>query len=123
MWDGFNKRKFPRINLHCEISIHSESEALPITAKTENLGIGGVCVMIDRSIERFSKCKIKLDLGGKPVECDARVVWAVPTREGKSSRKRYDIGFEFLNLPPQQMQAVRDYLEQEIKKSPELAPL
>ncbi len=123
MWDGFNKRKFPRINLHCEIAIRSESEAQPIKAKTENLGIGGVCVIIDRSIERFSKCQIKLDLGGKPLECEARVVWAVPTREGKATRKRYDIGFEFLNPSAQLTQAVRDFIEQEIKKTPELAPL
>ena len=91
--------------------------------KSENLGIGGVCVIMERSIERFSKCKIKLDLGEKPIECEARVVWAVPTREGKASRKRYDIGFEFLNILPQQTQFIRDYLEEEIKKSPELASL
>ena len=35
MWDGFNKRKFPRLNLDCEIVIHLKGQEKAIPVKTE----------------------------------------------------------------------------------------
>jgi c-di-GMP-binding flagellar brake protein YcgR len=119
MWDGFNKRKFPRLNIHCEINILSEEEKAPIRTSTENLGVGGVCVILDKPLERFSKCRVKLDLQHKEFLCDAKVVWIVPTRsEAKSTKRRFDTGLEFVGLEPEQLSAIRGYIEKSVQKSP-----
>ncbi len=116
MWDGFNKRKFPRLNIHCEIKLLSESQKTPIRADTENMGVGGVCVILERCLERFSKCRITLDLKEKEISCDAKVVWIVPTREAKTSKKRFDTGIEFVDLSPAETAVIRSYVEKEVQK-------
>lgn len=119
MWDGFNKRKFPRLALNCEIAIQSETSSAPVSAVTENLGIGGLCVILSQQLERFSKCRLRLDLGEKtPVECDARVVWIVPTQGTTPSKKHFDTGLEFVGLEPEAVARVRAYIESELKKNP-----
>lgn len=118
MWDGFNKRKFPRLNIQCEIDILSEVESSPIRTGTENIGVGGVCVILDKPLERFSKCRIKMDLKDKKVTCDAKVVWIVPTREtGKNSKKRFDTGLEFVDLAPESLTALRSFIEGSVQKA------
>ena len=121
MWDGFDKRKFPRLSLTCEITIHSEEEPKPISATTENLGIGGVCVFLDHALERFSTCRIKLDLGSKNprIECAGKVVWTVPTRQVKQTKRRFDTGIEFVDLDVKEQEFIRGYIETELRKSPE----
>ncbi len=117
MWDGFNKRKFPRLALNCEITIQSEDSSKALLATTENLGVGGVCVILNKAFERFTKCNLRLELGGKQLDCAGRVVWAVPTRElGK--RTHFDTGIEFLGLEAEAMQNIREFIEDEIKKNP-----
>ncbi len=119
MWDGFNKRKFPRLALRCEVSILSDLSGKPVVSLTENVGIGGVCMILDSPLERFSKCRLRVDLDDdKSVECDGRVVWAVPTQAGKGGRKQYDTGIEFTGLEPETSERLRQFIEAEIKRSP-----
>ena len=118
MWDGFDQRKFPRLNLRCEIDILSDPQSSPIHTTTENIGIGGVCVILDKSLDRFSKCRIRLDLNKKnELDCDGKVVWIVPTRDSKSSKRRYDTGIEFAGLEPEQMNKLRQYIEKTLPKT------
>lgn len=115
MWDGFNKRKFPRLSLHCEIAIQSEEQKTPLRATTENLGVGGVCVILDKSLERFSTCRIKIDAkNGDALQLDGKVVWIVPTRDSKNTKKRFDTGIEFQNVEPGQTAQLRSYIEKEV---------
>ncbi len=119
IWDGFDKRKFPRINIHCEINIHSEEAVNPLSAVTENVGIGGVCVILDRPLGRFEMCRVRFEIDKNlpKIESEGRVVWMVPTRDPKEKKSRYDIGIEFTGIDPA-MQAVlgrflEEYVEQE----------
>ncbi len=113
MWDGFNQRKFPRVSLQCEISIESPDLAKPISAFTENVGAGGVCVILDKALERFSKCRIRFHLDDKNpmIDCEGKVVWAVPTQEIKSSKTRFDTGIQFVELEASGSQRIREFLE------------
>jgi Tfp pilus assembly protein PilZ len=122
MWDGFNKRKFPRLALRCEIRIHASQEPQPLVAMTENLGVGGVCVILNKPLERFEKCRIRIELGsGKTevLECGGRVVWTVPTRVLKDARKHFDTGIEFTDLDAASLDRIRNFIEAEVAKDPE----
>lgn len=121
MWDGFDKRKFPRLMLKCEIDILSSEHSATIHTSTENIGIGGVCVILDKSLERFSKCRVKLDLKGKAFECEGKVVWIVPTRDSKQSKKRFDTGIEFEGLEAQDGSHLKSFIEKEVSKGAPIA--
>ena len=113
MWDGFNQRKFPRVNLQCEVLIQAEELSAPLSTLTENVGTGGVCVILDKALDRFSKCRIRLHLdeNAPVIDCAGKVVWTVPTQALKSSKKKFDTGIEFLELDPAAGQRIRDFIE------------
>ena len=113
MWDGFNKRKFPRVNLRCEITIHPEPKNKPILTMTQNLGVGGVCAILDQPLERFSKCRIRLELDENmpPIACEGKIVWIVPTKQMKETKSRFDTGVEFLDMDPQSEQKIKSFIK------------
>ncbi len=118
MWDGFNQRKFPRLNLGCHITLVPGDAVSGINGVTENVGVGGVCLMQNKNLERFSTCRIRLDLSKNeaPVECEARVVWAIPCKDPSAKEPLYDTGIEFVNLPAADALRMRRFIEERISK-------
>ncbi len=119
MWDGFNKRKFPRLNLQCEITIEPpEPNMSPIVAITENLGEGGVCVMQDLPLERFSRCHLRLEWDKKQprIECAGKVVWIIPRRDPSDQKLRYDTGIEFQEMKPEDREKIRAFIQEILPK-------
>lgn len=119
MWDGFDKRKFPRLNLQCEILIQSDKQPQPLKTTTENVGRGGVAVILHRPLERFSRCHLRLELDAKDskVEGAGRVVWSVPTSDAKGAKKRFDTGIEFTNLGPAEQERLHKFLDARPQKA------
>ena len=113
VWDGFNKRKFPRVNVNCDIVIHSEVQSAPISAVTENVGVGGVCVVLDQRLRRFEPCRVRLELRTKSpkISCAARVVWVVSTKSPKQRKSRFDTGIEFLDLDQESAARIQKFLD------------
>ena len=100
LWDGFNKRKFPRLHLTCEVAIQPLGKNKAYNASTEDVGMGGVSVMLPEPLERFQRCKISLELkdGEPPVLCTGRSVWVIPSQDRRSAKKNFDTGLEFLDM-------------------------
>lgn len=116
MWDGFNKRKFPRINLRCELILKNQSAGQTLRAQTENLGAGGLCVILEKSLERFSTVSIRLELDpALPwIECLGKVMWAVSSREISTKKESFDTGVEFTGLQPAQQDLIRSFVESRV---------
>lgn len=115
MWDGFNKRKFPRVNVACEIVVHPE-KGVSLATLTENLGAGGICIMLDRPLKRFSPCQLRLELNRDlpKIDCRGKVVWAIPTKKKARDVKRsYDIGIEFAGLREDSATLIRQFLQEQ----------
>lgn len=112
MWDGFNKRKFPRVNVRCDISIQSNPQLKPLSTHTQNLGLGGVCVLVDHEFKRFQECELSLEIaeGEKRIKCKGKISWIVPTREVKERKNVYDTGIEFVDISPSDTKRIQDYL-------------
>ena len=98
MWNGINRRKFPRASYPCKITIKRKDQPDTLTAKTENIGIGGVCIMLPKDLGIFSPVEIQLDLlDGQPVvKSEGMIVWVVCKKQGKNTE--FDTGVEFTNL-------------------------
>ncbi|MCM8774951.1 MAG: PilZ domain-containing protein [Candidatus Omnitrophica bacterium] len=119
MWDGFDKRKFPRLNLRCEIIIQSESKnLLPVRTSTENVGAGGVAVILDHPLERFSRCRLRLELDPSlpQIEGTGRVVWTIPTGSPDFRKKLYDTGIEFVDLEGKDHELLHQFVQSRVQK-------
>ena len=116
MWDGFNKRKFPRLKLDCEIVIYPKGQEKALQATTENVGLGGVSAILEEPLERFENCKVKIDLKDEeiPIQCSGKVVWIITSRDLISSKETFDTGIEFMDID----QAAREKLKTFLKQHP-----
>ena len=117
MWDGFNKRKFPRLNLRCELILRNRAEDRVLRTQTVNVGAGGFRTILERALERFSHIPLRLELDpGLPwLECQGRVVWVVASRDGVTHKERFDTGIEFMALQPAEQDLIRRYVDARIE--------
>ena len=102
-WGGLNRRKFPRVNYPCLITLrHQDEKPEVILTHTENIGIGGVSVIIKRSLNLFAPIELELDLldTGNHIKCKGKIVWVIRRKSNEQKKPLfYDIGIEFSNLP------------------------
>lgn len=85
------KRRFIRADFACRIIIRAPEEMI-INSRTENIGAGGVRVILDKKLNILSKAGLEIFLNGEPVKCDARVVWVV------EKDSNFDTGIEFCGI-------------------------
>ena|SRR3990167_10073025 len=101
-WDGLNRRRFPRANYPCLIIIrHNHAGPEAMLTHTENVGIGGVCVILKKALKLFTPVELELDLldTGNHVKCEGKVVWSVQRRSSEEKKPSfYDTGVEFVNI-------------------------
>ncbi|MBI4395322.1 MAG: PilZ domain-containing protein [Candidatus Omnitrophica bacterium] len=105
-WSGLDQRVFPRVSARCDITIHDRIGG-KIKTKTQNLGAGGACVILNRELEKLSQVRLRLMLEDpdQPIECDGRVVWMVRSKE-PSGKVSFDVGIEFLRLSPSDQERI-----------------
>ena len=101
-WDGMNRRRFPRVAYPCLVTIrHDEGESVLCLTHTENLGVGGVCVILKNNIKMFAPVEIELDLMDMEshICCHGKVVWSVRRRDADETKpQHYDLGIEFVDI-------------------------
>lgn len=96
MWDGFNKRKFPRIGLDCQVAIAPQGKAKQLSVKTENVGAGGLCIITEDEVARFDRCQVKVQIpGAEEIHVKGKVVWVIPRKMAKAPQTTFDVGIEF----------------------------
>ncbi len=101
-WEGLNRRKFPRVFYPCLITIRQDGEEKSVfLTHTENIGVGGVCVILKNNIKMYSPVEIELDLMdlGAHIRCAGKVMWSV-RRMSENEKKPlfYDLGIEFVDI-------------------------
>lgn len=111
MWDGFNKRKFPRISLDCQVAVSPQGKSKILKSKTENLGAGGVCLITEEEVERFDRCHFKIEIpGAEVIDGKGKVVWVIPQKMAKAASKVYDVGIEFMDFEGDGQKRLIQYL-------------
>ncbi|MBU9888512.1 MAG: PilZ domain-containing protein [Candidatus Omnitrophica bacterium] len=113
IWDGFNKRKFQRVHLTCDVVVQPQGKSKAYKAVTEDIGMGGVSVMLEDALGRFDRCTISIELkdGEPPVQCLGRSVWVIPSGQTGSTKKSFDTGIEFLEIDDPSRKRLRSFLE------------
>jgi len=101
MWDGINRRRFPRADYPCRIKVHKKKGKDTLDSHTENIGCGGFCTVLEKNLGLFSEINVELDLqdGSPPIKTTGTVVWVVRRHEIKKDRPgQFDTGVEFKKL-------------------------
>ena len=119
MWNGINRRKFPRASYKCLIAIRKRLTSKVISTMTENIGAGGICVVIKEDLGLFQGVDLELYINDShpPIKCGGTVVWVVK----KSSPKQkgvylYDTGIEFIDIRPEDREKLFLLVEEILKK-------
>jgi c-di-GMP-binding flagellar brake protein YcgR len=111
MWNGINRRKFPRANYKCLISIKKRLANKTISSQTENLGAGGICVIIKEDLGLFQGVDLELFLDDNrpPIRCGGTIVWVVKKSQPKQKGSYvYDIGIEFIDIRPEDRERIAE---------------
>ncbi|MCM8819248.1 MAG: PilZ domain-containing protein [Candidatus Omnitrophica bacterium] len=112
-WEGVEKRRFVRANYPCRIVIYTPKEHTIFT-HTENVGAGGIRVIIEEKLNIGEIVGLELYLfeEKEPIPCKGRVVWVVE----KESRYRknlffFDTGFEFSQISDVDRETIKRLVE------------
>ncbi len=101
---GRERRRFKRAVYPCNIYILTAPLHV-IKSQTENIGAGGVRVIIDERIPISSKVGIKLYLSERPIECKGRIVWVVENKDN-DHKGCFDTGIEFYQISDEDQKTI-----------------
>ena len=101
-WAGMDQRRFPRIRHACVVSLRQATGRPSIATTTENIGMGGVCVLLEQGLDIFAPVDVEVTLNdGRPaLACRGMVAWVVRRREWQQPVV-FDTGIEFVGLDPE----------------------
>jgi len=118
MWDGINRRKFPRASYKCLISIKKRLTSRTISTQTENIGAGGICVLLKEDMGLFQGVDIELFMDEKrhPIKSGGTVVWVVKKSSPKKGATVYDTGVEFIDIRPEDREKISEAVEEILEK-------
>ena len=116
MWQGIDQRRFPRVQYRCVVKVTQPGGVKEISSVTENVGLGGVCLFLEKESDIFSPVELEIFLepGIPPIKVQGTVVWVVRRREFRKGAS-FDTGIEFSNLSPvdrNRLESVLDKLTQ-----------
>jgi len=123
-WKGLNKRQFPRIKYPCLIVLRNDDDNdrnNTVLTHTDNVGVGGVCVVLKQAIKTFGIVEVELDLLdlGNHICCNGKVVWNVERKGGdKKDPQVFDVGIEFSDIKKEDKQRLKEVIERLAKNNP-----
>jgi len=117
MWETFDNRKFPRLKVKCDVLVKEQNSRNVFTTETENIGGGGICVFLNKSLITFSPVSLKLELDdnvSSPIECLGKVVWCIQNKVLHQEKARFDVGIEFSNIKTEDRERIRKFIQERL---------
>lgn len=125
VWDGLDRRKFPRVIYPCLVKvISSQQPEGPILTHTENIGMGGLCVSVRNNIPLFTPVELEVDLLDleEHITPKGKVVWSVRRKSIDLIKPMfYDTGIEFTDLSKRDHERLRTNLQMLMVKGVQLS--
>ena len=121
MWQGVENRRFPRVEYPCWVKLTKKGHPKEYFTHTENIGCGGVCVVLSKNLGIFQEIDLEIDLKDSLpfLKTRGRIVWAIKKEEIKAHKvKQFDTGIEFINLKAEDKKRIEAIIEKCSKNSP-----
>ena len=123
-WDGLNRRKNVRVRFPSLIILKSKGgEKEILLTHTENIGIGGVCVILKKQIELGSHVEMEIDLldMDNHIKCKGEVVWSIQRQDSEEQKPFfYDTGVEFSCISDEERQRILEIIKRLNKPEEEI---
>ena len=111
IWEGVDKREFPRVSYRCLIKVKDHGRDETFETHTENIGAGGLCVVLSKEFDLFKTASIELfvEENGDPISCKGTIVWVIRRRDTNGPKDFiYDIGVEFTDISEENRQRIEN---------------
>ena len=114
-WSGIDRRKFPRVAYPCLVTIrHDKGLQDVLLTHTDNIGIGGVGIVLKFSLTMFTPVDLEIDLldTNEHIKCAGKVVWSIQ-RAGHEKKKPnfYDVGIEFIDMKSEDFERIEEIIQ------------
>lgn len=116
MWDGINRRRFPRAKYPCKVKVFKKNSTDIFLTQTENVGVGGICAVLEKELPRFSEVHLELDFqdGLGLIKSNARIVWVVKRSATGDKKHQFDTGIEFTSLKTEDRKRIEQIMQKAI---------
>jgi len=103
------KRKFPRADIICKISTVYGERPLVLESHTENIGEGGIRVILAQKLNVTTTVDLDLFLSKNEarINCKGEVVWANEMRPQGVTPHLYDTGIKFTEIIEHDKNSIR----------------
>lgn len=117
MWQGIDQRRFPRAQYQCTVHLSQQGTPSAIATVTENIGLGGVCILLEKGLDIFSPVEVELRLtdGRPPLRVKGTIVWVVRRRDLRKGPS-FDTGVEFAELSPEDKARIEALIAKMVQK-------
>ncbi|MDD3297056.1 MAG: PilZ domain-containing protein [Candidatus Omnitrophica bacterium] len=110
-WNGKEKRRFVRASYPCKIAIFAPDEAV-FTVNTENIGAGGIRVILGRELRISLLADLEVFLKDKIIKCKGRIVWVIKKDfQASDASANYDTGIEFYRISEEDRKFIKNVVE------------
>ena len=112
IWQGIDRRRFPRADYPCKVVVLRNDFKKTFSTHTENIGTGGICVILSKELPKFCPVEILLYLkdGGTPIESNGRIIWVV------KREFNFDTGIEFIEIKEADRLRIEKLVQECIRK-------
>jgi len=115
-WDGQERRRFPRAAYACRVVIDSSGKK--IEAMTENIGKGGIKIIIPEELAHSSVVGLELEIEkGNPIKCEGTIMWVREVR-GRvlNGSSIFNTGIMFTTISQDDRNKVKVLIEEILNK-------
>ena len=121
VWDGRNRRKFPRVLFPCLIKICGNEDAM--LTHTENVSTGGVRVILKSSVAMGTAIEVEIDLMDTQEHFCSKgtVVWSEQRKSTETVKPNFfDIGVEFSGVNQVDQRRLALIIDHHLKQGSEI---
>jgi hypothetical protein len=110
-YESADRRKFPRADFSCRISIFYSQEVME--GRVKNIGAGGVLMSLDRELMRDIPIKLELFIAPqKTIHCTGHVVWVLKKSDNADpTHLVFDTGVQFDDISETDREQLRKLVE------------
>lgn len=119
-WEKMDRRRFTRIEYPCLVTIRKNAPPkLTILTHTENISVGGVCIVIWERIELMAKVDLEIDLKdtSPPIISKGVVKWTKKSSADRAEEYSYNTGIQFTDLKDEYKRRIGNVIDKHLNKS------
>ncbi len=107
------RRKFRRLNFICKVTAVFGERVLVFNSHTEDLGEGGVKVVLEEKLHVSTQVEVSLFITGKegPINCKGEITWVREILPVDVGPRFFHTGIKFLDMAGSDQEIIKRVLE------------